>query len=392
MIGKILTRNDPFEGGPPHRVERAVGLIKPDDLRIANRVFLVVLIGWIIPALLSAIDGRVFNGERSGAFIFDFAIAARFLIAAPLLIIAEAITIPRLADIAHHFLASGLVAEHDRARFDEAISSIRKLSNSWLVEFIVIGLAFTVVAAEFRKMNLQVIPAWYKSGGDGQLGLSAAGWWSIFVSVPLLIILFLGWMWRVFLWGRFLWMMSRLNLQLNPGHPDLAGGLKFTSYSLRAFYPIGFALGAVVAGVSANRIVYQGVSTGIFKKAIIALVIFVVVLFSGPLLVFTRNLIVEKRRGVLAYGALALGLGRQFEHKWIEHAWKVEESALEAADFSSTADLYGVVSNVYRMWAIPIDIRDVSMLIIVTVLPFLPIILLVIPTAVIWENLTKLLF
>jgi len=392
MIGKILTHSDLFDGGPPHGVEKAVGLIKPDDLRIARRVFIVVLIGWIIPALLCSIEGKAYRGARSGAFLFDFATSARFLITAPLLIIAESITIPRLADIAHHFLASGVVAEHDRARYDAAITSTRRLCNSWLVEVLVIGSAFAIVATEFRRLNLNLIPAWYKSGGEGQLGLSAAGWWSIFVSVPVLIILFLGWMWRVFLWGRFLWLMSRLDLQLVAGHPDLAGGLKFTSDSLRAFYPIGFALGALVAGIAANRIVYLGGSVLIFRKTIVALVIFVVVFFSGPMLAFTRNLMAEKRRGIMAYGALAHGLGQQFEHKWIEHSGKVEESALEAADFSSTTDLYQIVSNVYRMWAIPIDLRDVGGLVVTTILPFIPLMLFVISPDVIWENLTKLLF
>jgi len=392
MIGKILTHSDPFEGGPLLRMQKAVGLIKPDDLRIAQRVFLVVLIGWVIPALLSANEGQAYRGEKSGAFLFDFATYARFLITAPLFIIAESITTPRLANIAHHFLDSGLVREGDRARFDEAILSTRRLINLWVVEVVVIVLAFAIVVAQYRVLNPDIVPAWYKAGGDGQLVLSAAGWWSIFVSVPLLIILFLGWIWRVFLWGRFLWLMSRLDLQLIPGHPDLAGGLKFVSYSLRAFAPLGFALGALVAGIMANRLIYHGVTMAIFKKMSIVLVVFIVVFFCGPLFIFTRKLIAEKRRGILAYGSLALGMGRQFERKWFDRSGQIEEAALEVPDFSSTTDLYQIVSNVYGMWSIPIDFRDVIMLIVATLLPFIPVLFIVLPFDVILEDLTKLLF
>jgi hypothetical protein len=392
MVVNNIIQSDPFDGGPPQRMQRAIGLIKPDDLRIYHRVFLLVLIGWIVPALLSSIEGRAIQEDWSGAFLFDFANIARFLIAAPLFIIAESTIIPRLANIAQHFLNSGLVAEPDRSRFEAAITSTRRLINSWVVEILVIVLAYIIVVVLYRYVNQSALPAWYKSGEGSHLQLSAAGWWNTFVSVPILIILFLGWIWRVFLWGRFLWLMSQLNLRLIPGHPDLAGGLKFVSDSLRAFLPLGFAMGAVVAGMMANRLLYHGASLFTYRGIFIAMLIFVVVLFTGPLLVFTRNLALERRRGILAYGSLALGLGNQFERRWVEHSERIDEKVLEVPDFSSTTDLYQIVSNVNAMWAIPVDYRDVIMLIVVAMLPFLPVLFIALPLDVIWQNLTKLLF
>jgi hypothetical protein len=392
MIGNIYTYNDPFDGGPTYRVQRAVGLIRPGDLRISHRVFLVILVGWVVPAILSAIEGRAIGVERSGAFLFDFANYARFLIAAPLFIIGESIAIPRLSNIAHHFLDSGLVTEADRNHFNDAIKSTRKLINSWIVELAVILLAFAIVASLFRFINLGSVPAWYKPEGTGYLALSAAGWWNTFVCAPILIILFLSWVWRVFLWGRFLWLMSRLDLRLIPGHPDLAGGLKFVSDSISAFLPIGFALGAIVAGMVANRLLFHGASPAAYKVTFAVLVIVVVALFTSPLFIFTRNLTQERRRGLLAYGALAVGLGQQFERKWFHHSERLSESALGVPDFSSTTDLYQIVSNAYSMWTIPIDYRDVIVLIVATVLPFLPVVLIAIPFDIIWQNLTKLLF
>ncbi len=59
---------------------------------------------------------------------------------------------------------------------------------------------------------------------------SLAGWWHLLVSLPLLLILFFGWIWRLALWARFLFLMSRLNLRLIPAHPDNVGGLKICQF------------------------------------------------------------------------------------------------------------------------------------------------------------------
>ena len=58
-----------------------------------------------------------------------------------------------------------------------------------------------------------------------------------------LLLLGLGWLWRLYLWGRFLWQLSRLDLRLVPAHPDQTAGLKFVGYAVRAFALLGFAWG-----------------------------------------------------------------------------------------------------------------------------------------------------
>ncbi len=392
MNGNVLTDRDPFDGGPPIRMQKAVGLIKPDDLRMTRRTVLAVLLGWVVPALLASIEGLAFREDRSWTFLSDFGFHARFLIAVPMFIIAESNCIPRLANITHHFLDSGLVTDGDRAHFNAAVESTRKLINSWLVEVVVVILAYAVVAAIFHYIPLNGFPDWSSSGASGRLGLSAAGWWQALVSAPLLIVLLLGWLWRVFLWGRFLLLMSRLDLRLIPGHPDLAGGLKFINVSLQAFWPLGFALGIIVAGSAMNRIVHKGASLPSLKGLVLMLVIFVLVLFCGPLFVFTGKLIREKRRGIFKYGSLAAELGREFEHKWLDQEGKVDETALEVADFSATTDLYQIVSNVYGMWAVPVDYRNLILLIVATLLPFLPVIFFALPIDVILGEIAKLLF
>jgi hypothetical protein len=221
--------------------------------------------------------------------------------------------------------------------------------------------------------------------------LSLAGWWNALVSAPLFILLFFGWLWRVSLWARFLWLMSRLDLRLIPSHPDHAGGLMFLGDSLRAFWPVSFALGAVVAGQVANRITFYGESLATFKHITIGLVVFDLILFVGPLALFIGKLRETKRRGDFVYGALASEVGRQFEHDCLNRERGVDEEASNAQDFTSAANIYGIVANVYGMKDFPFGLRNLGLLVAVALTPFAPVALMVMPLATIIKDFAKML-
>ena len=44
------------------------------------------------------------------------------------------------------------------------------------------------------------------------------------VSVPLFQFILLRWYFRIFIWARFLWQVSRIDLAYAPAHPDRLGG------------------------------------------------------------------------------------------------------------------------------------------------------------------------
>jgi hypothetical protein len=64
---------------------------------------------------------------------------------------------------------------------------------------------------------------------------------------------------------------------------------------------------------------------------------------------------------------------------------------LEAPDFSTTTDLYGVVANVHAMAIIPLDLRDLAPLATATLLPFVPVALMAVPLDVLLQHLANLL-
>ncbi len=115
------------------------------------------------------------------------------------------------------------------------------------------------------------------------------------------------------------------------------------------------------------------------------------ILFVAPLIVFTREILQTRRRGIFEYGALAGAVGRQLERKWLERTASVDEAALDVQHFSATTDLYQVVSNVYQIKSAPLDLQDLVAVIIAVLLPFVPVLLYEIPLNVILPDIVKLL-
>lgn len=382
-----------FDGGPLLRWERRLGLSKPGRQKNLRRALLAVLITWAPLAVLAAARLLITGDESARTFFSDFAVHARFLVAVPALIIAESECVPRLGRIVNHFGDTGLIAGPDKVRFQAAVSSTRRLLDSTIGDVVTVVIVYVAVAGLALYFSTGALLPWHRPGTVGFWRLSPAGWWHVLVSLPLFLMMFLGWIWRVFLWTRFLFLMSRLDLRLIPGHPDRAGGLMFVSLSLRGFRLVSFALGAVVAGSIANLQVLQGRQPLEFKNIVFGLLIFLLILFAGPLVIFLKKLREVERRGYLEYGALARAVGTQFEAKWLRQDGSVDQKSLEAPDFSATTDLYSITANVYALRTVPFTLWDlIGPIGISAMLPFVPLVLLSMPLDVILRGAVKLLF
>jgi hypothetical protein len=380
-----------FEGGPLTRVQSLLRLIKPGERRVTRRAALFGSLSWVPLALLVTEQGLRTGDGSIHSFFTDFASYTRLLVTVPVLILAENDFIPRLTLIARHFYDSGLVTKPDLPRYQAAVSSTRRLLNSPLGEIGAVAFAYLTLGALLQFLPSHIFPVWMRGGGSGRWSFSSAGWWQILVSAPILLVLVFSWLWRIALWTRFLLLMSRLKLRLLPVHPDSCGGLNFVAGSLKGFRLIGFAVGALAAGVLANRVVREQASPLGFKTAGIVLVIAVLTVAAGPLLVFLKQLRQAKRDGIFRYGTLAGQVGGEFEGKWLDAPRVVDQRALEATDFSATTDLFGVVANVYSMKEVPFGLRDLAYLAVATFVPFIPIALLLVPAKVVLQEIAKFL-
>jgi len=382
--------NEIFYGGPPSRLEAWLRLRKSGDPRILRLAIGVVTITWLPLLLLTAARGDLLPRPGAGSFFQDFAVHARYLIAVPLLILAEAVCVPRLGAIARQFEESDLIRDSDRSRFDAALASTRRLRDSSVTELLVIALSYLMVMGLVFSVS-QRFPAWQLAQGNGLEHYSLAGWWHWLVSLPLLLMLLLGWLWRLFLWTRLLWLISRLDLHLLASHPDHAAGLLFAGYSVRAWSLPALAPGVIAAGTIANQVVHTGASPLAFKFVVLGLVVVTVLIFTAPLAVFYGNLLAAWRSAILEYGALAERVGHEFESKWLGLSRKFPEDPLETGAFSATTDLYQVVSNVYAMKPLPVDAQSMIALAAATVLPFVPVLLISEPLDVMLRKLASFL-
>src|SRR5271168_911818 len=204
-----------------------------------------------------------------------------------------------------------------------------------------------------------------------------AGIWYVFISLPIVQFLLLRWYLRLFIWFRFLWQVSRIDLKLISTHPDRCAGLAFLGKSAYAFGPILFAQGAMLAGLVASRVLYRGESLLSFKLQIGGFVAFFVLAILGPLVMFTPGMARAKRKGLADYGLLAQRYVESFENKWVLHHPSPSEELLGSSDLQSLADLRTGYAVVREMRGIPFGLEDIARLAIATAAPLLPLLLTV---------------
>lgn len=195
----------------------------------------------------------------------------------------------------------------------------------------------------------------------------------------------------MFLWTSFLWSASRINLFLVATHTDLAAGLGFLSEGQKAFSPIVFAGGAVVAAQVGNAIAYQGESLSYLKFPMIAYGVLAVLFLIVPLLVVTPVLLQIKRKALLEYGAQVTIHNQLFEQKWIQKKEPAGDTLLGNPDASSLADLGSSFTVVRQMGLVPIDKPTLIALAISAALPMVPVVLYATPTNELVGALLKML-
>ncbi len=353
-----------------------------------TRTAVAVALAWVPLAVLSALHGAgLFR-----SFLTDYATQSRFLIIIPVLILSAPNLRERRNQVAEH-IETFLVPRHQRSNFHADWTSFVKLADSWLVKVLVAVLAYVTIGwlAQYVSPSGAEFTAWWRGGGGFRL-FSPAGTWAGFVGYPILIYLAFLWLWRQLIWLRFLRSTTSLNLQLIAAHPDNLGGLGFLEGSLRGQLPFAFCMGVGLAGAVANRILNDGQKMVAFRHLPLILIGAVLLVCVAPYFLFTSTLMRMRRRGMLRYGAFARAVGEQFEKKWLDRANSLDEDVLTVPDFSTTTDLYGVVSNINNIRVIPVGLVDLYALILVALIPAIPIVIASIPFDTVMQDAMKLLF
>jgi hypothetical protein len=364
-------------GGPLFRAWRVSHLSGPSLEQTRRRVLVITALAWLPPVILSTLQGHAFAGEVL-AYLRGLESQVRLLIALPVLIYAERFIHSRTASVIQFFEERRLVATQDAPVLSAAIEDAVQMRNSLWPEVILLVFVYVVAATTWQSDVTRAGGGWYTLPRAGSVHLSPAGLWYSFVSFPIYRFILLRWYLRLGIWFWLLWRISRLNLNLLPTHPDGVGGLGFLGRSSRAFAPVLFAQGALLAGLIANRIFFQGENLLSFKLIIGGVLAFFVSAIIGPLLMFTPQLNRAKRAGLRAYGTMASNYVELFDVKWI-HGGAKDEPILGTSDIQSLADLRNAYGDLSKMRLVPFTTLDAGWLAVATGLPVAPLLLTIMP-------------
>jgi hypothetical protein len=355
---------------------------------VVRRAVYAVAIVWLPLLLLTVFQGLAYNDQLQIPFLKDFAANSRFLVALPILILAEVGIDERLRNVVGHFLTSGLVKADSAASFDTVIESIERLRDWVLADVVLIVLSYipSLMPSE-SEFFLTGVTSWHSAG----TGLSYAGWWFLMVSVPIFRFLLLRWVWRIVLWGLFIWRATHIKLHLVATHTDLAGGLGFLAEAQGRFSPIVFAGGVVISGAVGNAMAYEGATINSVRFVLLTYVVLALLALVAPLVLAAPTLIRLRKRARLQYGALLTAHDQAFHAKWFHSQRKSGEELLGNPDASSLAHLGRSFEVVRDMRPIPLDRRMFISLAVSAALPMLPVILIATPADEIIKTVLKML-
>ena len=363
-------------GGPLFQALRRAHLTGDALEMVRRRISFFALLAWLPLLALAVLDGKAWGGAVAVPFLYDIDVHARFLVALPLLIVAELVVYRRMRAIVAQFVTLGLVRGSVRERFDQAIAGAMRLRNSVVAEVLLIVLVYAVgILFVWRHYAALATPTWYATPEADELRLGLAGWWYVLVSLPLFQFVLVRWYFRIFIWARFLWHVSRMDVAYAPMHPDRNGGIGFVSRIGYAFAPLLLAQGTLLAGMMANHIFFEGATLPSFKLQIAAFVVIMVGVVLAPLLVFIAPLARAKRAGLHDYGHLAKRYVDNFDAKWLQGSAPGDEPLVGSADVQSLADMGNSFEVVRSMRLVPITRDTLIQLVVMTLLPVAPLLL-----------------
>ena len=340
---------------------------------------LAVGLTWLPLFIITLVEGRAFAGVRE-PFLEDLNAQIRLLVALPLIVVAEPLLHCRSHYFVQPFIERRIVAPADLQAFEERIVRAERERSSTLMR-VALALASTFLAAWIWHQ------AWAVRGGEwylttnarGETSLTVGGWWYVFVSLNVFRFALLRWYYSVAIWYRFLWQVSRFDLNLNPLHPDRSGGLGFLALSLPAL-GLGFVAQTIaLAGRIGGRMLHDGASLDQFIPEMSVTPILLTLVSVVPLVFFSIAIVKLRLKGSVDYGGLATRYVNDFRRKWLLDPRVHDDGLLGSSDIQSLADLSNSFQVVTSIRLLPVGLPALLAHALLLAAPFLPLALTEIP-------------
>ena len=364
-------------GGLARVVQRWIRGPESADFPIPTQILISVVLLWLPLVLLTLFDGSFSGTNVAQPLTSDIVPHVRLLIAIPLLLLADITIDPATRTATHNLESSGVVPTEEQPRFHLALMKMRDaLDSVWPdVVIVMLALGFTwMFKPGYGDSALQAVTtSWLWTVHDGDLRYSAAGWWYLLVSGPMFQVIMFRWFWRFYIWTVFLFRISRLPLTLRPTDPDLSGGLGYLGFAQQSFVAVFLAFATVASSTIAHDILSEGSTFRDERLEIVILIVGFVLVIYAPLIFFTKQLFMARRRGLREYGSLAYKLSEAFHEKWVtEEKDAAGKELLASTDASAMADYSATYDNVRSMRLLPATVRNVATTAGLLLVPFLP--------------------
>lgn len=383
LHAKPTNEANPFSlvvGGPFHRVMTRLGLTATDHLPTQQAAIGLALLAWMVPGLFAIAQSVIDSHDSAWGYFTDSMAYTRYLIAIWVLIATERYANTRTIMLVNQFRDAQVIPDDGLPAFASALDVADRRSSSRLAE-----LAILVVAILWSTLTMHYSiehsgSDWLGTDVDGVIIISWAGEAARFWSNPLFLFLVIRWVWRFFVWAALLYRISRLPLQLTPQNADNAAGLGFLAIYPSVFSGLVFAMSCVVASALLHELYLIQHQPSTVWIALALWLVIILILFIGPLLVFSPILYRVREQALLDYGRLTNQYHLAFNHKWINEN-RNGADMVGSADPSSATDLNACVQSVRDIHVIPVDFPAVMQLMIAAGVPLLAVVVREIPLA-----------
>jgi hypothetical protein len=296
------------DGGALRRLE-----VKWHLTRLASQVIWFVLLTWVPIMVL----GLVAWGREP--LLRDPGMHVRLLVVAPVLLYLDFEFPAVCGRSVQQLLDQDFVPEAAQPQLQRTLLGATRLADSRLPELLIALLGFVVTVGSF----LHRVPV--TAFALSRLFTAAQIYYAV-LALPLFEFLLLRSLWRWVIWVRLLVGLSRIELDLDPTHPDCRGGISFLRFPSIAYCEVLlFAIASVFCADWQGRAVF-GTTIASFVPLLLMFGVVGMLVAFGPLLVFAGQLVRARRIGRIEVSGLAVGLGRRFRRRWIERTEPTPEA------------------------------------------------------------------
>ncbi len=351
--------------------------------RRAGRVAaLLAAVTWLPLLLLAAVDGVAWGDRVAVTLLKDFLPYGQFLLVLPALVLGEILVGRRLGWAAAELRQSGILSPEDTPALDGLLTHAVGWWRGRGVNAVVLLLTFTATVLWFWGARESLTGGWQYIGER----MTLSGWWYSLISVTVLRFLILRWLWRLLLWAWVLWRTARLNLRPQPTHPDRAGGLAFLGATQAAFGVLVFAFGVQLSCALADAVTYRGADLMAFRGHVTAFVLMAVTVLLLPLLPFAPRLVRAREESLV----FLRGSGSRGAKHLEQQLQECRSRELPSEDISAQADFGVLYENARWMKPVPLELQHIFLMLLAAVLPFVPLVFLVIPAQEVFHTLVRL--